>query len=332
MMALFELGDVFGYQDANDIKILWASPTAPADPGSGEVWLDISTTPIQLKRYNGSSWETIGELPASDLLTLIKTVDGSGSGLDADKLDGMEASQFMRGDTDCSFSGTLTSTIGGGPVIKFDNGGAMITVHAGMGNLSFQSGVNENQTITDGDGASHIRIDHTGKVKIAVSNEEEGNTFQENVYLEINPYGIYANDYIVWHAGNDGSGSGLDADKLDGQEGSYYRNASNLDSGTIPSARLSAGDLLTLIKTVDGSGSGLDADFFRSSKILTGSAAGSTTGQWNAFPEAFSQTPRVVCTPRASGSGVPFISSITTTGFTLTTPTSNKFCDYIAIG
>lgn len=37
-------------------------------------------------------------------------------------------------------------------------------------------------------------------------------------------------------------------------------NASNLSSGTIPSARLSAADLLTLLKTVDGAGSGLDAD------------------------------------------------------------------------
>lgn len=58
----------------------------------------------------------------------------------------------------------------------------------------------------------------------------------------------------------DGGGSGLDADKLDGQEGSYYRDASNLNAGTVPSARLSAADLLTLIKGVDGTGSGLDAD------------------------------------------------------------------------
>ncbi len=51
-----------------------------------------------------------------------------------------------------------------------------------------------------------------------------------------------------------------DSDKLDGQHGSYYRNASNLNAGTIPADRLNASDLLTKIKTVDGSGSGLDAD------------------------------------------------------------------------
>lgn len=36
----------------------------------------------------------------------------------------------------------------------------------------------------------------------------------------------------------DGSGSGIDADLLDGQEGAYYLNASNFNSGTINDARL----------------------------------------------------------------------------------------------
>ena len=42
----------------------------------------------------------------------------------------------------------------------------------------------------------------------------------------------------IWHAGNDGAGSGLDADLLDGQHGSYYRNASNINAGTLDAARL----------------------------------------------------------------------------------------------
>lgn len=78
-----------------------------------------------------------------------------------------------------------------------------------------------------------------------------------------NPVGDTTNWAIVWDKTNDGTGSGLDADLLDGQSGSYYQNAGNLNAGTIPSGRLSAYDLLTLIKTVDGSGSGLDADLIR---------------------------------------------------------------------
>jgi hypothetical protein len=42
----------------------------------------------------------------------------------------------------------------------------------------------------------------------------------------------------VWHSGNDGSGSGLDADLLDGNQASYYYNASNLFTGTVPYGRL----------------------------------------------------------------------------------------------
>jgi len=42
----------------------------------------------------------------------------------------------------------------------------------------------------------------------------------------------------------EGAGSGLDADLLDGQHGSYYRDASNINAGTLDNARFSAyGDL-----------------------------------------------------------------------------------------
>jgi hypothetical protein len=43
---------------------------------------------------------------------------------------------------------------------------------------------------------------------------------------------------VVWHSGNDGAGSGLDADLLDGQNSSYFLSASNLTTGTLDAARL----------------------------------------------------------------------------------------------
>jgi len=48
--------------------------------------------------------------------------------------------------------------------------------------------------------------------------------------LNFNPVGnaVQIAGNTIWHAGNDGSGSGLDADLLDGQHGTYYRDASNL--------------------------------------------------------------------------------------------------------
>jgi hypothetical protein len=44
----------------------------------------------------------------------------------------------------------------------------------------------------------------------------------------------------IWHSGNVGASSGLDADLLDGQHGSFYQNASNLSSGTLLAARMPA--------------------------------------------------------------------------------------------
>ena len=43
---------------------------------------------------------------------------------------------------------------------------------------------------------------------------------------------------LLWSSANDGAGSTLDADLLDGQHGSYYTNADNIGSGTLAEARL----------------------------------------------------------------------------------------------
>jgi hypothetical protein len=58
--------------------------------------------------------------------------------------------------------------------------------------------------------------------------------------------------FRIWTAGNDGAGSTLDADLLDGQQGTFYQNATNLSSGTIPAARLPAftGDVTSAVGTV----------------------------------------------------------------------------------
>lgn len=58
---------------------------------------------------------------------------------------------------------------------------------------------------------------------------------------------------------NDGANSGLDADLLDGQEGSYYTNASNLGTGTIPSARLSGTYNINISGSASSANFGIDA-------------------------------------------------------------------------
>lgn len=69
-------------------------------------------------------------------------------------------------------------------------------------------------------------IDSTGFARLAaVSNFTTAPTISGNV---------------VWHAGNDGVGSGLDADLLDGLSSAYFLSATNLNAGTIADARLPA--------------------------------------------------------------------------------------------
>lgn len=51
---------------------------------------------------------------------------------------------------------------------------------------------------------------------------------------------VQANGSLIWNAGNDGAGSGLDADLLDGQTANFFQNASNITSGTLPDARIAS--------------------------------------------------------------------------------------------
>ena len=60
-----------------------------------------------------------GDQSANEILTLLKTVDGAGSGLNADQLDGISSASFLRSDTSDTFSGTLTVS---GNIIPNANG------------------------------------------------------------------------------------------------------------------------------------------------------------------------------------------------------------------
>lgn len=63
----------------------------------------------------------------------------------------------------------------------------------------------------------------------------------------------------------DGAGSTLDADLLDGQDSAFYRNATNINAGTLADARVAAtiardSEVFGLVTAADGAGSTLDAD------------------------------------------------------------------------
>lgn len=84
---------------------------------------------------------------------------------------------------------------------------------------------------------------------------------------------LYINGSVVWHAGNDGQGSGLDADLLDGKDSTYFTNAGNLVSGIVPVAMLSG------TYNIDISGNAATATKLATARTisLTGNVSGSAS-------------------------------------------------------
>ena len=124
--------------------------------------------------------------------------DGSGSTLDADLLDGVHGSSYLRSDADDTYAGILSL------------GNAASKIYGSDGNPLVQ--VRTNRA-------------YFGSINRAVTTLATNSS----TGLKANVNGT---DYTVWHAGNDGSGSTLDADLLDGQHGSYYYSAGNPPPGS----------------------------------------------------------------------------------------------------
>ena len=78
--------------------------------GSGNLsWAVSSMSTADKNKLDGIETGATADQTAAEILTAIKTVDGSGSGLDADLLDGIQASSFLRSDADDQTTGQLTA-------------------------------------------------------------------------------------------------------------------------------------------------------------------------------------------------------------------------------
>ena len=145
---------------------------------------------------------------ASEILTLIKTVDGAGSGLNADTLDGISSASFLRSDADDSTSGNLTITSNGNYPFNINGIQNPKIVLQGSSDpyIRFREGTTDK---------AYIQWSSSGFLQLA--NQETGE------YLNIAggsnglTFTVDGSEKTVWHSGNDGSGSGLDADNFDGQ-------------------------------------------------------------------------------------------------------------------
>lgn len=81
------------------------------DLALGEIAINTYDGKLFIKKNVGGteSIVTLSELTANEILTSIKTVDGAGSGLDADVLDGLSSTQFLRSDANTTFTSGAVS-------------------------------------------------------------------------------------------------------------------------------------------------------------------------------------------------------------------------------
>ena len=170
--------------------------------------------------------------------------DGSGSGLDADTLDGVQGSSYLRSDAADSFSGVLTGTAPiafNGTLATFDppsSGAGTDTatdVALGLGTGHRIAGHTSGyiRSLFEWNASGDITIGQGGTGLITGINLMPGSSGPAKV-----------NGNTIWHAGNDGSGSGLDADTLDGVQGALYETKAAKEFFSITNSGTTAGTWL----------------------------------------------------------------------------------------
>ena len=122
-----------------------------------------------------------------------------------------------------------TYVVGGYMYSTTNNWYASQAVYSGTGSPDIVVG-------RDGNGKAYISIANGNYAGVRVHNMTRG--YQTSVADTYDPWtisitggtenSITPSIYKTWNSGNDGSGSGLDADLLDGQQGSYYASAASL--------------------------------------------------------------------------------------------------------
>ncbi|WP_368516647.1 hypothetical protein [Rhizobium sp.] len=146
--------------------------------------------------------------------------DGVGSGLDADTLDG-QSGAFYQNATNLN-AGTIADAR-----LPATMSGKNFT-----GNIGFPSGFGTNQIIAGtADGASYTNFNFAIQGWYGMGMKDANNLVNGYYDFRVGKWdtkgGFYKNGVEMWHAGNDGAGSGLDADKLDGADSSYFKDRAN---------------------------------------------------------------------------------------------------------
>lgn len=261
------------------------SPTLAGTPAAPTAAVDTNTTQLATTAYViNQGYLKSASYTAADVLSKLLTVDGAGSGLDADTVDGQQASAFaaLSGAT---FAGTVR-------VPKLEVDGADFYLDAPSSTLAtivFDTGdlIEYNRSVN----GFYFRIGAFGTV--AFFDEADGIWSAVNVRANNQLISEVATGTAPVDVNSATLCTNLNADLLDGQHGSYYQSASNLTAGTLPDARFPA----TL-----PSASGANLTALNASNLSSGTVAqarlGTETTSWSPTP-----TPQTGAFTTASASG-----------------------------
>jgi hypothetical protein len=247
---------ITGSSGVSRLRIEGTTPTIDLDDSNGDsfyIHVNSNNFYVLNDRDGGGNygdWETpyalqleadtnTGYLFGNRILTVAD--EGSGNGIDADTLDGSQGSYYdHRGYT-------VTNNYLGGYYVSggtekpnssvFGAGKLKIAMlRGGSNNLGFGGTWNDVLWMSTYSGSDVKR-------STALVSSKYDNT---SLWIAKQNYdsASWGTGYLIWNSGNDGSGSGLDADLLDGQHASAFASASHthaasdITSGTFDGARL----------------------------------------------------------------------------------------------
>lgn len=189
---------------------------------------DVTSTPVA---FDGTSNITITVSVVDDSHNhVISNVDGlqtaldgklsiTGKAADSDKLDNLDSTQFLRSDVSDSYSGGILTV--------FNTAGASIT------STTTQNGATIRQTTAGADATMAFTVDGDYTVNFGL----DGGTNQ----LSVGGGSLGAVTYKLWHEGNDGPGSGLNADLFDNLDSTQFLRSDIADTMSAALSFTSAG-------------------------------------------------------------------------------------------
>jgi hypothetical protein len=215
MVGYVNSSSAAGYSDGAGFSAAYSSSWV------GQLFVDFRTGKLSTRGKNSGTWQ-------AHRFMWDNLNDGSGSGLDADTVDGIQGASFLRSDATDTASGSVSLRAGGSHLgnHEFASASSSTTGYSDAG-IEIREGA---YGATSGYSAPRLGFHWGGVVASNISIDTAGAILIRNNpgtgYENLRANNIYANGTnVVWHTGNDGSGSGLDADLLDGLHSTSFASS-----------------------------------------------------------------------------------------------------------